>query len=126
MSTRTNSFRTDTQANYPAGHLHNLSIEQERAFEQFKALIASDPQRNGSSAVDVDLMPNYVDETLLRFLRARNFVPEDAYKQYCDTVAWREEQKLVEWYNSVDVDDYEQTRKLVSFSLCSTFSSTTC
>lgn len=56
---------------------------------------------------------SHEDETLLRFLRARKFVPKDALRQFKETEKWREEQKIEEWYDTIDVDEYEATRLLV-------------
>lgn len=48
-----------------------------------------------------------------RYLRARRFVPQDAYKQFKDTEDWRKENKLSEIFNTIEVEEYEQTRRLV-------------
>lgn len=110
MSQSDGSFCDDMSVTYPTGHLHHLSADQARAFDRFKTLLR---QLQSPNVTGLELMPSHVDETLLRFLRARNFVPEDALKQYLDTALWRKKQLIDEWYDLVDVEDYEQTRILV-------------
>jgi hypothetical protein len=46
-------------------------------------------------------------------LRARRFVPQEAFKQFKDTEDWRKENKLSEIFNTIEVEEYEQTRRLV-------------
>lgn len=49
---------------------------------------------------------------MLRYLRARKFVPQDAFGQFKDTEDWRKENDLDQLYETIDVDEYEQTRRL--------------
>ena len=49
-----------------------------------------------------------------RFLRARRFVPKDAFQQFKDTERWRQVNELENLYNNIDVDNYDEARKLVS------------
>jgi hypothetical protein len=46
-------------------------------------------------------------------LRARRFVPQEAFKQFKDTEEWRKENKLNEIFNTIEIEEYEQTRRLV-------------
>lgn len=48
-----------------------------------------------------------------RYLRARKWSPEEAYTQFAETENWRKENKLDELYKTIDVQDYEQSRRLV-------------
>ena len=48
-----------------------------------------------------------------RFLRARRWVVEDAYKQFKDTEEWRKANELDVLYDTIDLESYEQTRRLV-------------
>lgn len=48
-----------------------------------------------------------------RFLRARRWVVLDAYKQFKETEDWREANQLDVLYDSIDLDAYEQSRRLV-------------
>ncbi|KAI7554747.1 CRAL/TRIO domain-containing protein, partial [Hortaea werneckii] len=52
------------------------------------------------------------DETLLRYLRARKFNPEQAFDQLKDTEDWRKANNLDHLYETIDIDEYEQTRRL--------------
>lgn len=49
-----------------------------------------------------------------RYLRARKFSPDEAAKQFFSTEEWRKVNNLEKVYESISVDRYEQTRKLVS------------
>jgi len=51
--------------------------------------------------------------TLRRYLRARRFVPQEAFKQFKDTEDWRKENKLEQIFESIEVEEFEQTRRLV-------------
>ncbi len=53
-------------------------------------------------------------DDISRFLRARRFQPQDAFKQFKDTEDWREATKLDQLYETIDVAQYDETRKLVS------------
>lgn len=52
------------------------------------------------------------DETLLRYLRARRFVPSEAFAQFKDTEDWRAETQLDNLYETIDVKEYDNTRRL--------------
>jgi hypothetical protein len=45
-------------------------------------------------------------------LRARKFLPQEAYNQLKDTEDWRKENQLDTLYDTIDVEEYEATRKL--------------
>ena len=49
-----------------------------------------------------------------RYLRARKFIPNEAFGQFKDTEDWRKENQLEKLYDTIDVSEYEQTRVLVS------------
>ena len=59
-----------------------------------------------------NIPPSHDDETLLRYLRARKFIPKDAFAQFKDTEDWRQENQLDTLYETIDVNEYEQTRRL--------------
>ncbi|KAF2163091.1 hypothetical protein M409DRAFT_68719 [Zasmidium cellare ATCC 36951] len=94
---------------YPTGHLNHLSHQQEQALEAFRELCVANgcyvPVGNGHQT-------SHDDETLLRFLRARKFIPQDALKQFKTTEDWRKEQNLDDSYDTIDVDEYEATSQL--------------
>jgi pterin-4a-carbinolamine dehydratase len=48
-----------------------------------------------------------------RYLRARRFVPQEAFKQFKDTEDWRKDNKLDQIFETIDVEEFEQTRRLV-------------
>ena len=49
---------------------------------------------------------------MLRYLRARKFIPQEAYNQFKDTEDWRKENQLDTLYNTIDVEEYDATRRL--------------
>jgi len=49
-----------------------------------------------------------------RYLRARRFAPQEAFKQFKDTEDWRRENKLSDIFNNIEIEEYEQTRRLVT------------
>jgi hypothetical protein len=51
--------------------------------------------------------------TSRRFLRARRFQLDPAFDQFNGTEKWRRENRLSELYETIDVEAYEETRKLV-------------
>lgn len=50
-----------------------------------------------------------------RYLRARRWVVEDAYKQFKDTEDWRSANHIDTLYRTIELDAYEQSRRLVGF-----------
>lgn len=48
-----------------------------------------------------------------RFLRARRFVPAEAFKQFKDTEDWRREHGINDLFLNIEVDEFEATRRLV-------------
>ncbi|CAK3966366.1 Hypothetical predicted protein [Lecanosticta acicola] len=100
---RVNSYQ------WPSGHVGQLTPKQTAALDDFKSLC----QSKGYFSPGDDKTPaSHDDETLLRYLRARKFAPEDAFGQFKDTEDWRQENKLESLYETIDVDEYEQTRRL--------------
>lgn len=49
---------------------------------------------------------------MLRYLRARKFIPQDAFGQFKDTEDWRQKNKIDKLYDTIDVNEYDQTRRL--------------
>lgn len=45
-------------------------------------------------------------------MRARKFMPNEAWTQFKDTEDWRKENQLDKLYETIDIDEYEQTRRL--------------
>ena len=44
-------------------------------------------------------------------------MPEEALKQFKDTEDWRKANKLDELYDTIDIGEYEQSRRLVRYVL---------
>ncbi|KAF1837993.1 CRAL/TRIO domain-containing protein [Decorospora gaudefroyi] len=94
---------------YPAGHLSHLSETQQAQLSEFKTICQDagyyTPATGGQAA-------SHDDETMLRYLRARRFVPQEAFNQFKSTEDWRKENKLTEIFNAIETEEYEQTRRL--------------
>ncbi|KXJ95265.1 CRAL-TRIO domain-containing protein [Microdochium bolleyi] len=91
---------------YPHGHLGHLEEHEEKALADFKTLLESKGEYTPGPPA------NHDDPKLLRFLRARRWVPEDAYKQFSENEAFRKANQLDVLYKTMDVDAYEKTKKL--------------
>lgn len=92
---------------YPRGHLGHLTETEEEALESFKNLLEERQYwKRGPPA-------SHDDPTLLRFLRARRWVPEDAFKQFKETEDWRVANDIDVLYRTIEVDAYDQSRRLV-------------
>ena len=51
-----------------------------------------------------------------RYLRARKFVPQDAFAQFKDTEIWRRDNDLDALYEKIDIRDYQEARSVVGES----------
>ncbi|KAL8288110.1 hypothetical protein RB601_004491 [Gaeumannomyces tritici] len=91
---------------YPNGHLGHLNESEIKALGEFKALITEKSEYSPGPP------PSHDDQTLLRFLRARRWVPQDAFKQFKETEDWRAATRLDLLYDTIDLDAYEQSRVL--------------
>lgn len=91
---------------YPHGHLGHLTNEEEDALRGFKAYLGE------KGLYQPGPPPSHDDPTLLRFLRARKWSIVDAYTQFKDTEEWRKAIQLDVLYDTIDVEAYEQSRKL--------------
>ncbi|KUJ06861.1 CRAL/TRIO domain-containing protein, partial [Mollisia scopiformis] len=94
---------------YPNGHLGHLTTEEEAAFKNFKLLCADKGEYRPAEG---DKPASHDDATLLRFLRARRFIVQDAYKQFADTEAWRKANQIDQLYETIDLEHYYETRRL--------------
>jgi hypothetical protein len=92
-----------------------LNPHQETSLETFKELCQ---QKGYFDPHGPNGLPSHDDETMLRYLRARKFVPNEAFGQFKDTEDWRKEIQLEKLYDTIDVKEYEQTRVLVSRGTC--------
>ncbi|KAI4864770.1 CRAL/TRIO domain-containing protein [Hypoxylon rubiginosum] len=91
---------------YPSGHLGHLTEHEEQALVEFKTLLEE------KGLYQPGNLPSHDDPTLLRFLRARKFVPEDAYVQFSETEKFRKANQIDVLYDTIDIDSYEASRKL--------------
>ncbi|CAK1359505.1 unnamed protein product [Cercospora beticola] len=100
---RVNSYQ------WPAGHVGHLSEGQRGALDKFKAIAQ---QKGYYDPGDEKTAASHDDETMLRYLRARKFVPQDAFGQFSATEDWRKENQLDTLYETIDIEEYEATRRL--------------
>ncbi|KAK8090766.1 hypothetical protein PG994_000271, partial [Apiospora phragmitis] len=93
---------------YPQGHLGHLTASEEQALKDFKVFL----QEKGAWTPGPP--PSHDDPTLLRYLRARKWIVQDAYGQFSETEKFRKANEIDVLYNTIDVDAYETSKKLVS------------
>ncbi|KKY35862.1 putative sec14 cytosolic factor [Diaporthe ampelina] len=105
-ASRASAAKAALENGYPHGHLGHLTDEEESALKGFKAYL----QEKG--LYQPGPPPSHDDPTLLRFLRARKWSVADAYSQLKDTEEWRKAIQLDVLYDTIDVEAYEQSRKL--------------
>ncbi|GAP91947.1 putative SEC14 cytosolic factor [Rosellinia necatrix] len=94
------------EVGYPTGHLGHLTEHEAQALAEFKALVEEKGIYTPGSP------PSHDDPTLLRFLRARKWVPQDAYVQFSETEKFRNANEIGKLYDTIDIDSYESSRKL--------------
>ncbi|KAI9701968.1 MAG: hypothetical protein M1836_001312 [Candelina mexicana] len=89
------------------GHVGHLTEPQQRAFSDFKRIIAEQrlyiPPNEGTGG-----KASHDDATLLRFLRARKFNIPGALAQFKDTEQWRQINQIDSLYEHFDVTSYEE------------------
>ncbi|PPQ86317.1 hypothetical protein CVT25_005618 [Psilocybe cyanescens] len=94
-----------------SGHLGNLNPTQEQALATFKDILTKanlyTPAVEGSDVVKA----SHDDATLLRFLRARNFNPVTAQKQFADTENWRKKHNVTKLYHGISPEDLDLSRR---------------
>merc|ERR1711988_784110 len=96
----------DPAQSYPNGHLGHLTQSEEEALNKFRAILEERGYWKPGPPASHD------DPTLLRFLRARRWVPEDAFTQFKDTEDWRVANDIDVLYRTIEIDAYEQSRRL--------------
>ncbi|PNY26317.1 SEC14 cytosolic factor [Tolypocladium capitatum] len=97
---------TTSQFGYPRGHVGYLSADEEEALRSFQDVLEERGlYKRGPPA-------SHDDQTLLRFLRARRWVVEDAFRQFKDTEDWRAANSIDTLYKTIQLDAYEQSRRL--------------
>lgn len=110
------------------GHIGHLTSHEESAFNSFRKLCAIEgfytPATSEAKASHDDgtlmyLSVPFITQSILltfqrRYLRARKFVPQDAYIQFKDTEMWRKQNDLDALYEKIDIHDYLEARSVVS------------
>ncbi|KAF1811190.1 CRAL/TRIO domain-containing protein [Eremomyces bilateralis CBS 781.70] len=96
---------------YPAAHLGHLTDSQQMSLDEFKSICEKAGYYKPSTGAPYSYA-SHDDETMLRYLRARKFVPSEAVKQFKDTEDWRKANHLKDLYDTIDTQEYEQTRRL--------------
>ncbi|KAM0191928.1 hypothetical protein ACHAPA_006786 [Fusarium lateritium] len=91
---------------YPYGHFGHLTPKQEEAFVQFKKVLEE------RGLVKAGPPPSHDDPLILRYLRARRWVVEDAYQQFKETEDWRKANDLDVLYDTIDLGAYDFSRRL--------------
>jgi len=93
---------------YLAGHLGNLTPEQQKSLEAFKESLANAGLY--SSAVD-SRDSSHDDPTLLRFLRARAFNVAAAQRQFTDAENWRKKHDVHNLYHEMSAEIIENAKR---------------
>ncbi|SPN98473.1 related to phosphatidylinositol/phosphatidylcholine transfer protein [Cephalotrichum gorgonifer] len=91
---------------YPHGHAGYLDEQQVEALTEFKRLAEEAGLYTRGPPGSID------DAALLRYLRARRWVPADALQQLADTSEWRQANDIDILYNTIEVTSYEQSRRM--------------
>ncbi|KAL7800284.1 CRAL-TRIO domain-containing protein [Trichoderma ceciliae] len=103
----TSGSTTSQQAGiFPHGHLGHLSASQEEALERFKVVLGDKGLWRAGPPASHD------DQTLLRYLRARRWIVDDALVQFNDTEEWRAVNNIDMLYRTIELEAYEQSRRL--------------
>ncbi|KAH6659274.1 CRAL-TRIO domain-containing protein [Truncatella angustata] len=91
---------------YPQGHLGHLTASEEKALSEFKVLLEE------KNLWTPGPPPSHDDPTLIRYLRARKWVVQDAYGQFSDTEKFRKANDIGVLYDTMDIEAYETSKKL--------------
>ncbi|KAI1131561.1 CRAL-TRIO domain-containing protein [Nemania abortiva] len=94
------------EVGYPTGHFGHLTEHETQALAEFKTLLEE------KGIYKQGPPPSHDDPTLLRYLRARKWVPQDAYVQFAETEKFRNANEIEVLYDTIDIDSYEASRKL--------------
>jgi len=91
-----------------AGHLGHLTAIQEESFSTFKKNLLQAglyiPSIGTGNA-------SHDEPTLLRFLRARQFNPTEAQRQFSDTEDWRKQHNVDNLFATFDPEEFEDCRR---------------
>ncbi|KAH7097806.1 CRAL/TRIO domain-containing protein [Auriculariales sp. MPI-PUGE-AT-0066] len=95
-----------------SGHLGHLDDTQQASLGKFKEKLQAEKLWTPAPGGADPKQASHDDGTLLRFLRARKFSVDDAMVQFRDTEEWRERNNMKRLYECIDIEDYEETRRL--------------
>lgn len=108
MATAEDIKRADSHA-YPSQHIGFLDHNHVKSLEDFKDFSKSQgyytPAEGARPA-------SHDDETMLRYLRARKWVVQEAFNQFRDTEDWRKKNQIDKLYDRIDVSEYDAGRRL--------------
>ncbi|KAF2964326.1 hypothetical protein GQX73_g9242 [Xylaria multiplex] len=85
------------EVGYPTGHLGHLTEHETQALADFKVLLEE------KGFYKPGPPPSHDDPTLLRTLRARKWVPQDAYVQFSETEKFRNANEIETLYHTIDI-----------------------
>ncbi|KAF4123073.1 SEC14 [Geosmithia morbida] len=104
--TSATSYSVGADLSYPHGHLGHLTEHQQKALGEFKSVLKERGYYKAGPP------PSHDETVLIRFLRARRWIVEDAYVQFKETEDWRAANDIDVLYRTIDLDAYEQSRRL--------------
>ncbi|KAF9479930.1 CRAL/TRIO domain-containing protein [Pholiota conissans] len=96
------------EGHHLAGHLGNLTPEQEQAFATFKENLTAAGLYTPATE---DTKASHEDTTVLRFLRARSFNLAAAQKQFAEAEAWRKKLDVTKLYEDLSPDDMTHSQR---------------
>ncbi|PFH57738.1 hypothetical protein XA68_14647 [Ophiocordyceps unilateralis] len=105
--TTASSSPTSLVSEYPRGHVGHLTSSQQEALGQFKALLEAQGLWRRGPPVSLD------DGNLLRFLRARQWIPDNAAEQFRSSLNWLTVADMDKLRSTLDVEDWKQSRASV-------------
>lgn len=93
-----------------SGHVGNLTSQQQAALVQFRARLIEQHLYTPSSPAE-SKKASHSEATLLRFLRARKFDVNGAYKQFSESTEWRKKYNVDELYRTFPIDEMESSKR---------------
>ncbi|KAH7035622.1 CRAL-TRIO domain-containing protein [Microdochium trichocladiopsis] len=92
---------------YPYGHFGHLEEHEAKALEDFKILLEEKGEYTPGPPPTTT-----TPSCCTRFLRARRWVPQDAYTQFSENESFRKANQIDVLYDTMDVDAYEKSKTL--------------
>ncbi|KAF3912785.1 Patellin-3 [Dactylellina cionopaga] len=113
---RSKSFRQETAKEFEArekdplaGHFAHLTSGQLDAAHEFHKVLT---EKGFYTPASEKGQASHDETTLLRFLRARKFDVPSAVAQFSETEAWRQDSRIEQLYDTIDIEEYEQARSV--------------